>query len=176
LGSPAAVLRGTGFDPTLIGLLVGAALGGLIVLSVPAPPTSRRPFGLTFSRAWVLPLLVAILSIIQWGVIIAFLPLAASDAGVNPALLFSDEARRGTALAYFSVSFAVGMILGSSVGGLLYAWLQFRGLLIMGAILCCGGVVALLADSFALRRPTSSVADEYTRWPRSERESRGAPG
>jgi MFS family permease len=209
-----------------------AAVGGLIALTVPPPPASRRPFGLTFSRAWLMPLLVAILSVIQWGVISAFLPLAANEAGANPALLFSadavavlvsriptgwiadrygpfrlallgvvcmalsplvlllplndpvlivagvlngagagltlppmlsqlsqrsDDARRGTALAYFSVSFAVGMMLGSSVGGLLYPLLQFHGLLIVGAILCFGGLVVLFADSFALRRPVSST-------------------
>jgi MFS family permease len=69
-----------------------AGLGGLIVLTVPPPPTSRRPFGLTFRRAWLMPLLVAILALIQWGVITTFLPLAATEAGTNPALLFSADA------------------------------------------------------------------------------------
>ncbi len=215
---------------------VCAAVGLTIVMTVPGPPPSRRHFGLTFSRAWVMPMLVAVTSLIQWGVITTFVPLAASEAGRNPALLFSadavcvlaariptgwiadrygpyrlavlgvlsmaaspavlllpmgdpvlivagilngtgagltlppmmsllsqrsDDSRRGTALAYFSASFAIGIIIGSSGGGLLYPWLQFHGLLAVGAILCCGGVLALLLDA----RPTrhSDVADSRLR-------------
>jgi MFS family permease len=58
----------------------------------------------------------------------------------------SDDATRGTGLAYFSVAFAVGMIVGASGGGLLYPWLGFQGLLVVGAILCGGGVIALVRD------------------------------
>jgi MFS family permease len=209
-----------------------AALGGLMTLTLQPPPSSRRPFGLTFDKRWTLPLLVPVLSVIQWGVITAFLPLATTEAGTNPALLFSadavsviaaripagwiadrygplrlaligviamalsplvlllpltepvlivagilngagagltlppmlgqlsqrsDEANRGTALAYFSGSFAVGIILGSSGGGLLYAWLGFRGLLIGGAILCCLALIALLADAFTVQRRPAQV-------------------
>jgi MFS family permease len=211
-----------------------AVAGALVVTTIPAPRPSRRPFGLTFRRAWLAPLLVGILTVTQWGVITTFLPLAASDAGTNPALLFtadaisviasrlpagwiadrygpfrlalvgvlamslsplvlllplsapvliaagilngggagltlppmlgqlsqrSDETRRGTALSYFSVSFAVGMILGSSVGGLLYPALQFRGLLTVGAAVCLGGVAVLIADGVAMRRKNWAVLD-----------------
>lgn len=203
-----------------------AVVGGLAIFSVPAPPPSRRAFGLTFRRAWILPLAVAVLSVIQWGVIQAFVPIVATDSGANPALLFtadaicvllsrvptgwiadrygpqrlallgvismtlspcvlllpltdavliaagvlnglgagltlppmlaqlsqrSDEQSRGTALSYFSVGFAVAVIVGASGGGLLYPYLGFHGLLASGALLCAGGVVALLADGVALR-------------------------
>jgi predicted MFS family arabinose efflux permease len=63
----------------------------------------------------------------------------------------SDEGTRGTALAYFSVAFAVGMILGASGGGLLHPLLGFHGLQQVGAILCLGGVVALLRDRETMR-------------------------
>ena len=209
-----------------------AAVAGLIVATVPAPPASQRPFALTFQRGWLMPLGVGILSVTQWGVITAFLPLAAAEQHANPALLFtadavavlasrvpagwiadrygplrlalvgvvcmalsplvlllplndgvlitagllngagagltlppmlaqlskrSDETRRGTALAYFSVSFAVGIILGSSVGGVLYPWLQFNGLLVVGAVLCLGAVIVLLADAIVWRHPVSAA-------------------
>jgi ACS family hexuronate transporter-like MFS transporter len=203
---------------------------------VPAPTPGRRPFALTFQLGWLMPLGVGILSVTQWGVITAFLPLAATEQHANPALLFtadavavlasrvpagwiadrygplrlalvgvvmmalsplllllpltdgvliaagilngggagltlppmlsqlsqrSDETRRGTALAYFSVSFALGIILGSSVGGLLYPRLQFQGLLVAGSILCVGAVIVLLADAIVWRHPIRSNVPEY---------------
>jgi len=227
LGPPLGVLLLQQQPDALFFSAFGLALvGGLATLSVPPPRPSRRPFGLTFRRAWLMPLLVGVLSVIQWGVISAFLPIAASAAGSSPALLFtadaisvllarvptgwiadrygplrlalvgvvgmtlspcvlllplhdgvliaagvlngagagltlppmlaqisqrSDEATRGTGLAYFSVAFAVGMILGASGGGLLYPLLGFRGLLGIGALLCAGGLAVLLADAAALR-------------------------
>ena len=63
----------------------------------------------------------------------------------------SDESTRGTALAYFSVAFALGMIVGASGGGLLYPFLGFQGLLQAGAVLCGFGVVALLRDRVTMR-------------------------
>jgi MFS family permease len=203
-----------------------ATLAGLSASTVPAVAPSRRPFGLTFRRAWLMPLLVAVLSVAQWGVMQAFVPIEASAVGSNPGLLFtadavavlasripagwiadrygpfrlamlgvvamalspcvlllplndgvlivagvlngggagltlppmlaqlsrrSDEATRGTGLAYFSVAFAIGMILGASGGGLLYPWLGFHGLLQVGALLCFGGVLALLRDRVTMQ-------------------------
>jgi len=227
LGPPVGVLLLQQQPDALFLTAFGLAIvGGLATLSVPAPRPSRRPFGLTFRRAWLMPLLVGVLSVIQWGVISAFVPIAASDAGSSPALLFtadavsvllarvptgwiadrygplrlalvgvvgmtlspcvlllplhdgvliaagvlnglgagltlppmlaqisqrSDEATRGTGLAYFSVAFAVGMIVGASGGGLLYPLLGFHGLLSVGALLCAGGLAVLLADAAALR-------------------------
>jgi MFS family permease len=214
-----------------------AALAGLLTGRAPSVHTARRPFGLAFHSAWIGPLLVGILSVIQWGAIAAFLPINAVDAGSNPALLFtadaiavlaaripagwmadrygpmrlglvgvigmtlsvlslllplndgvlivagilngggaglvlppmlaqlsqrSNEATRGTALAYFSVAFAVGMILGSSAGGLLYPSIGFHGLLSIGAVLCAGGIVVLLTDDgfrFSLSRPVPGVGE-----------------
>jgi MFS family permease len=199
-----------------------AVVAGLVLTSVPAPTASQRPLGLAFRRAWSMPLLVTVLSFAQWGVIQAFVPLAASETGSNPALLFtadaicvlaaripagwladryglrrlaligvatmtlspsvlllplsdtvlivagllngtgaaltlppllaelsrrSDEATRGTSLAFFSVASAVGLIVGASGGGLAYPWLGFHGLLSAGALACAAGVVALLADA-----------------------------
>jgi MFS family permease len=63
----------------------------------------------------------------------------------------SDEATRGTGLAYFSVAFAVGMIVGASGGGLLYPYLGFHGLLGVGAFLCGCGALALLRDRVTMR-------------------------
>jgi MFS family permease len=198
-----------------------AALASLTVVTIPAAPPSRRPFALVFRRAWVVPILVAVLSVVQWGVIQTFVPIEASNADSNPSLLFtcdaisvlasrvpagwmadrygplrlaligvlvmslspailllplndpilalagvlngtgagltlppmlaqlsqrSDAETRGTGLAYFSVAFAVGMIVGASGGGLLYPLLGFHGLLTIAAMLCSCGVLALLQD------------------------------
>ena len=215
------LLQGAGPRTLFVTGAALAVVAGLITASVPAAATSRRPFGLTFRAAWLMPLLVAVLSVIQWGVIQAFVPIEASAAGSSPALLFtmdaiavlasripagwiadrygpfrlalvgvvsmtlspivlqlplndgvlavagvlngagagltlppmlaqlsrrSDDRTRGTGLAYFSVAFAVGMIVGASGGGLLYPLLGFRGLLSVGALLCGLGIVALLRD------------------------------
>jgi MFS family permease len=76
----------------------------------------------------------------------------------------SDAATRGTALAYFSVAFAVGIICGASGGGLLYPVLGFHGLLTLGALLCGFGLLALLRDRFRMRlaapvEPRATAAD-----------------
>lgn len=203
-----------------------ALIGGLATVGVPASRPSRRPLGLVFRRAWVLPLLVALLCVVQWGVIQAFVPLEAERVGANPGLLFaadavsvlaaripagwvadragpfklalvgvcvmavspivlllpntdvvlivagvlngggagltlppmlaqlsrrSDDRTRGTGLAYFSVAFAVGMIVGASGGGLLYLSLGYRGLLAVGSVLCASAVLILLRDRAAMQ-------------------------
>ncbi len=214
--------------PTMFGLAAGAAAISMVVASgVPAARPSRRPFRLTFRRAWLTPLLVNSLLIVQWGVILAFLPLNATEAGTNPGLLFSadavavlasripagwaadrygplrlalagitstvmavallllplsdgllivsgalnglggglvlppmlaqlsyrsDDSTRGTGLAYFNVAFAIAMVVGSSVGGLLYPLLGFHGLLAAGAAICASGVLVALRDP-GLREP-----------------------
>jgi MFS family permease len=218
-----ALLQGGGPRSLFLSSAAMAIVAGLAAASVPASEPSRRPFGLTFRTAWLMPLAVAVLSVTQWGVIQAFVPIEASAAGSNPALLFtvdaitvlasripagwiadrygpfrlaivgvvsmtlspivlllplndgvltvagllngggagltlppmlaqlshrSDDATRGTALAYFSVAFAVGIILGASGGGLLYPILGFHGLLSLGALLCGFGLLALLRDRF----------------------------
>ncbi len=72
--------------------VAGAVIAMVVVTLVPAPRPSGRPIHLTFRRAWVTPLAVNSLVVVQWGVIAAFLPLNATDAGTNPGLLFSADA------------------------------------------------------------------------------------
>jgi MFS family permease len=222
------LLQGGGPPSLFLTAAAAATVAGLAAATVPAAEPSRRPFGLTFQTAWLMPLVVAVLAVTQWGVIQAFVPIEASAAGSNPALLFtadaiavlasripagwiadrygpfrlalvgvvgmtlspillllplndgvlslagvlngggagltlppmlaqlsrrSDDATRGTALAYFSVAFAVGIIFGASGGGLLYPVLGFHGLLTLGALLCGFGILALLRDRFRMRLP-----------------------
>ena len=221
-----SLLQGVGPSSLFLMSAAMAVAAGLIAVGVPAAEPSRRPFGLTFRAAWLMPLLVGVLSVTQWGVIQAFVPVEASAAGSNPALLFttdaitvlasripagwiadrygpfrlalvgvvgmslsplllllplsdgllivagvlngggagltlppmlaqlsrrSDDATRGTALAYFSVAFAVGIIFGASGGGLLYPLLGFHGLLSLGALLCGFGILVLLRDRFRMQ-------------------------
>jgi MFS family permease len=212
-----------GYGPrALFATAAAVSLLGMATASrMPAPRPSRRPFRLTFRRAWLPPLLIGILTVIQWGAIATFLPLVAQPLGSNPGLLFtadavailvsripagwladrygplrlvllglavtivsdvllllpptdgilvasgalnglggglilppmlaqlsrrSDEKTRGSAFAYFSTCFALGFVIGSGVGGLLYPLLGFHGLLIAGAALCGVGMVIALGD------------------------------
>ena len=70
----------------------------------------------------------------------------------------SDNNTRGTALAYYAAAFAIGTILGSSVGGVLYGSLGFSGLLAAGAVLCALGVPTLLIDAFSRSARRQSLA------------------
>jgi MFS family permease len=216
-----ALLENVGPTGLFLTAAAMAAAASLTVVTVPASPPSRRPFALVFRRVWVVPILVAVLSVIQWGVIQTFVPIEASAAASNPSLLFtcdaisvlasripagwiadrygplrlallgvvvmslspvllllplsdpilavagvlngtgagltlppmlaqlsqrSDAETRGTGLAYFSVAFAIGIIVGASGGGLLYPLLGFHGLLVVTALLCSCGVLALMQD------------------------------
>jgi len=221
-----ALLQNIGPQALFLVAAAMATLGAVSATTVPAAVPVKRRMALVFRPAWLMPLLVAVLSVAQWGVIQAFVPIEADAVGSNPALLFtadavsvlasripagwiadrygpfrlamvgviamtlspvvlllplndavlttagilngagagltlppmlaelsrrSDESTRGTALAYFSVAFAVGMIVGASGGGLLYPALGFKGLLQAGALLCGFGVVALLRDRLTMR-------------------------
>ncbi len=94
VGPPVGLLLLEQLSPrALFTTAAGAALVGLLVASrVPAPRPSRRPFRLAFRRAWVPPLLVSSLLVVQWGVILAFLPLNTRATGSNPGLLFTADA------------------------------------------------------------------------------------
>jgi len=77
----------------------------------------------------------------------------------------SDDRTRGTGLAYFSVAFAVGMIIGASGGGLLYPVLGFHGLLTLGALLCGCGILALLRDRLTMTvavRDKQKLSDSFS--------------
>ncbi|MGI9149539.1 MAG: MFS transporter [Chloroflexota bacterium] len=87
-----ALLQNAG-PPTLFFAAAGmAALAAVSAATLPAPAPSRRSLGLTFRRTWLMPLLVAVLSVVQWGVIQAFVPIKASADGSNPGLLFTADA------------------------------------------------------------------------------------
>jgi MFS family permease len=227
------LLQGYGASALFVTAACVALVAGAVTLTVPSPELTRRPLALVFQSAWLVPLLVAVLSVVQWGVIQAFVPVEASRAGSSPALLFtadaisvlasripagwiadrygpfrlallgvicmalspavlllpltdpvlaiagvlngggagltlppmlaqlsqrSDDTTRGTALAYFSVAFAIGMVLGASGGGLLYPLLGFHGLLQVGAFLCALGVAALVRDRVRMQRPVPVLA------------------
>ncbi|GAC1325658.1 MAG: hypothetical protein NVSMB2_24340 [Chloroflexota bacterium] len=226
------LLQSLGPPALFVSSAIAAVLGGLATVGVSAPKPSRRPLGLVFRRVWLLPLLVAIFCVVQWGVIQAFVPLEAERLGSNPGLLFaadavsvlalripagwvadragpfrlalvgvivmtlsplvlllpntddvlvvagvlngggagltlppmlaqlsrrSDEETRGTGLAYFSVAFALGMIIGASGGGLLYQAVGYSGLLRLGALFCCAAVLVLLRDRAAMQVGTQTV-------------------
>jgi MFS family permease len=83
-----------GYGPrALFATAAAVSLLGMATASrMPAPRPSRRPFSLTFRRAWLPPLLIGILTVIQWGAIATFLPLVAQPLGSNPGLLFTADA------------------------------------------------------------------------------------
>jgi MFS family permease len=82
------------FGPNALFLASGGAAVLCLLASRGAPAASphRRPLKLAFDRRWSGLLLVALLSEVQFGVLLAFVPIEAAAAGANPGLLFTVTA------------------------------------------------------------------------------------
>jgi MFS family permease len=80
-----------------VSVLVGAlvVLAYLLVRTVRLPEraatTARRRFGVTFRRAWAIPLAVLFLYTIHWGVAVAYVPARADAVGANVGLFFAVD-------------------------------------------------------------------------------------
>lgn len=77
----------------VVGVLVVAAY--LLVRTVRLPDRGtaavRRRFGVTFRRAWAIPLAVLFLYTIHWGVAVAYVPARADAVGANVGLFFAVD-------------------------------------------------------------------------------------
>jgi predicted MFS family arabinose efflux permease len=86
---------------------VALAVGGLVVAglvlasrmpirpavrdSVAAASTAVRRFGITFRRAWAVPLGIVVLYVAHWGAVTAYLPVRAEEAGADIGLYFAAD-------------------------------------------------------------------------------------
>lgn len=71
------------------GLLLFVRLG----LRAPDPPAeaASRRYGITFRRAWAVPLLIIVVYTAHWGAVTAYLPVRAEAAGADVGLYFAAD-------------------------------------------------------------------------------------
>jgi MFS family permease len=62
-----------------------------VVRDIAAAATARRRFGITFRRAWAVPLAIVVLYVAHWGAVTAYLPVRASNAGADIGLYFAAD-------------------------------------------------------------------------------------
>lgn len=54
-------------------------------------PAAGRRFGITFRRAWAIPLLIVVTYVAHWGTVTVYLPIRADAAGANVGLYFAAD-------------------------------------------------------------------------------------
>lgn len=88
-------LRGVG-----VAVVAFVSAGLLLALRLPVKPVGagitavaggRRRFGITFRRAWSVPLALVVLYVAHWGAVTAYLPVRAADAGADIGLYFAAD-------------------------------------------------------------------------------------
>jgi predicted MFS family arabinose efflux permease len=77
-------------------LIVGILLAQRLPLRSPEPVASTlgvasRHFGVTFRRAWAIPLLIVVTYVAHWGAVTAYLPIRAEQAGADIGLYFAAD-------------------------------------------------------------------------------------
>ena len=82
-------LMAAGFVAT--GLLLAARLPVRPVIRDAAAAVASRRFGVTFRRAWAMPLVIVVLYVAHWGAVTAYLPVRASNAGADIGLYFAAD-------------------------------------------------------------------------------------
>ena len=95
------VLDSYSFDAVSI-MVIGFICAGLaLVWRLPVKPVAReataaveaagRRFGITFRRAWAIPLAIIVTYVAHWGAVTAYLPVRASGAGADIGLYFAAD-------------------------------------------------------------------------------------
>jgi MFS family permease len=141
----------------------------VLLVRIPAGWVADRsgPFWLAVSGVLAMTLspLVLLLPLETWVLVTAgVLNGAGAGLTIPPMLAYlsrrSDDATRGTALAYFAMAFAIGMIVGAAGGGLAYDAVGFSGLLVLGAgcSLTSLGVLLRARGSLSPAPPVLSAA------------------
>jgi predicted MFS family arabinose efflux permease len=135
-----AVLDATSFQG--VGVLVLALVGVGLVLSraLPLRPVgdtaddgmaaARRRFGLAYRRAWTVPLLIVVLFVAHWGVVTAYLPVRAEEAGADIGLFFFAD--------------GIAIVLTRLAAGRLVEHASLKALILAGAAVTAAGVGLLL--------------------------------
>jgi len=96
-----AILDASSLDGVAAAIVVLIAAGLLLSVRLPVRPAVRdaaaaataagRRFGITFRRAWAVPLTIVVLYVAHWGAVTAYLPVRASEAGADIGLYFAAD-------------------------------------------------------------------------------------
>ncbi len=95
-----AILARSSLDDVAIAVVVVLVVGVLLIQRLPLRHTvhavgtmaaSSRRFGITFRRAWAVPLLIVVTFVAHWGAVTAYLPIRAEQAGADIGLYFAAD-------------------------------------------------------------------------------------
>jgi MFS family permease len=96
-----AILDAGSLDGVAISVIGFIAVGLLLALRLPVAPLARdvataagearRRYGITFRRAWAVPMAIIVLYVAHWGAVTAYLPVRASQAGADIGLYFAAD-------------------------------------------------------------------------------------
>ncbi len=134
-----AILDASSLDGVALAVVavvaVGVLLGQRLPLRAPAgiPTTmeaATRRFGITYRRAWTVPLLIVITFVAHWGAVTAYLPIRAEGAGADIGLYFAADG-----IAIFLMRIPTGWMVDR---------VSSRTLILVGAALTLAGVGMLL--------------------------------
>jgi MFS family permease len=135
-----AVLNATSFQG--VGMVVMVLVGVGLALSrrLPLRPleapagtgmaAATRRWGIAYRRAWTVPLLIVILFVAHWGVVTAYLPVRAEQAGADIGLFFFAD--------------GIAIVLTRLAAGHLVEHASLRTLILVGAGATAVGVALLL--------------------------------
>ncbi len=95
------VLDSYSFDAVSVMIIAFVVLGMALTWRLPVRPRVRdavavagsasRRFGITFRRAWAIPLAIILTYVAHWGALTAYLPVRASEAGADIGLYFAAD-------------------------------------------------------------------------------------
>lgn len=95
------VLDTYSFDAVSVMVIAFVVVGMALTWRLPIRPRVReatavvdaasRRFGITFRRAWAVPLAIVVTYVAHWGAVTAYLPVRASDAGADIGLYFAAD-------------------------------------------------------------------------------------
>jgi MFS family permease len=91
---------------------------------------AQRRWGIAYRRAWTVPLVIVVLFVAHWGVVTAYLPVRAEEAGANIGLFFFAD--------------GIAIVLTRIAAGRLVEYASLRTLILAGAAVTAAGVGLLL--------------------------------
>jgi MFS family permease len=94
------ILDASSLDGVAFAIAVFVAAGLVLAWRLPLRPVSIDPavvaasrrFGITFRRAWAVPLLIVVTYVAHWGAVIAYLPVQAAKTEADIGLYFAADA------------------------------------------------------------------------------------
>jgi MFS family permease len=152
----------------LAGILLGQRLRLRPVEPVPTTmAAASQRFGITFRRAWTVPLLIIITYVAHWGAVTAYLPIRAEQAGADIGLYFAADGiaifamRFPTAWLVDRVSSRVLIVTGAAMTFVAVAMLLLPLttplLIVSGLIGGAGGGIVMTPVTVELSRRSSDA-------------------